>query len=510
MRSLSVKLIAAFALVILLGAAITYAVAGQALANQFRLYVNRRGQLRAESWAPLFSDYYAQTGDWSGVEALLSDLPIISVSGGVMGRGRGGPRSGQGESGAGTAMAGGYGMGQAAEDYVILSDAAGHVVLDTAGEMVDQTLAPNDLAHGASIMVDGEQVGTLLVVARESGPTATLSADFLNALNRGILLATLVAGLVALLLGAVLVRQIIAPLRGLQAAAGAIAGGDLSKRVHVTSRDEVGDVGRTFNQMAQALEHNERLRRHLMADIAHELRTPLTVIQGQIEALLDGVFPLTPEQLAPIHEETLLLSRLVTDLRELALAEAGQLTIERNPVKLGDLVRRVAAAVEPAAGEKDIILSLDIPPNLPAVSADADRLSQVLHNLLGNALRHTPPRGGVAISIEATHHASKLFPTGAYGPVSALPGPPSVAPPFLLVSVADTGVGIPAQDLPYIFDRFYRADKSRSRSGGGSGLGLTIARYIIEAHGGHIWAHSQADEGTNIQFTLPITSTQLS
>lgn len=253
MRSLSVKLIAAFALVILLGAAITYAVAGQALANQFRLYVNRRGQLRAESWAPLFADYYAQTGDWSGVETLLSDLPIISVSGGVMGRGRGGPRSGQGEAGAGTAMAGGYGMGQAAEDYVILSDAAGHVVLDTAGEMVDQTLAPDDLSHGASIMVDGEQVGTLLVVARESGPTATLSADFLNALNRGILLATLVAGLVALLLGAVLVRQIIAPLRGLQAAAGAIAGGDLSKRVHVTSRDEVGDVGRTFNQMAQAL-----------------------------------------------------------------------------------------------------------------------------------------------------------------------------------------------------------------------------------------------------------------
>ncbi len=379
-------------------------------------------------------------------------------------------------------MGGRRGSGPPVQDHLILTDGDGRVVLDSEGERVDQILAPDDLTRGAPITVDGERVGTLLVVATETGAAAALADDFLAALNRGVLLAAVTAGLMALLLGAVLVRQIIAPLRGLQEAARAIADGDLSRRVMITSQDEIGDVGHSFNQMAVALEHNERVRRHTMADIAHELRTPLTVIQGQLEALLDGVFPLTAEQLAPIHDETLLLARLVADLRELALAEAGRLTIERSPVHLDDAVRRVATAVEPAASEKGIALGVDIAPNLSAACADADRLSQVLHNLLGNALRHTPSGGRVGISVQA------------------------FSPSELLVSVTDTGPGIPPADVPYIFDRFYRADKSRSRAGGGSGLGLTIARHIIESHGGRIWARSQLDEGTCIKFTLPIAN----
>lgn len=485
MRSLNVKLIGAFALVILVGAVITYLVASRAATSQFTLYVNQRGQLRAINWAPFFADYYARIGDWSGVETLLSELPTATVSPGTMGRGQGGPRQGQGETGAAPGMGGGRGMMRGvAEDRIILVDAAGRVVLDSQGEMEGQMLPPDELDQGAPVLVDGERVGTLLVVALQSGPSAALADDFLTALNRGVLLAAVMAGLVALLLGAVLVRQIIAPLRKLQAAAGAIAGGDLSQRVRASSRDEVGDVGHAFNQMAEALERNERLRRHMMADIAHELRTPLTVIQGQVEALLDGVFPLTPEQLAPVHDETLLLSRLVTDLRELALAEAGQLTIERGPVEMGDLARRVVSAVEPAAAEKGIALSLEVDPNLPAVSADPDRLSQVLHNLLSNALRHTPEGGQIRVS-------------AGIAPMER--GKDRV----LLVSVADTGPGIPPEDLPHIFDRFYRADKSRSRAGGGSGLGLTIARYIVEAHGGRIWAQSRLGEGTEISFTIP-------
>jgi two-component system OmpR family sensor kinase len=512
MRSLNVKLMGAFALVILLGAAITFFVARQAIASQFLLYVNQRELLRAESWAPLFANYYERTGSWAGAESVLSSLPSVT-SPGAMGRGRGGP--GQGQNGS-SGMAGPHGMGPGAEDRVILANSAGQVVLDSQAEIVGQALPPNQLEQGVPLTVNGQRVGTLLVVAPQSSPSAALTDNFLTALNRGILLAAVFAGLVALLLGAVLVRQIIAPLRRLQSAAGAIAAGDLSQRVQVDSRDEVGDVAHSFNQMAEALERNERLRRHMIADIAHELRTPLTVIRGQLEALLDGVFPLTQEQLAPIYDEALLLSRLVADLRELALAEAGQLTIEHQPVDMGELAGRLVAAVQPAAADKDVALALHVSPPLPTVSADADRLSQVLHNLLSNALRHTPAGGRIEVSVKtaAMEDLNGERSSVWQQEIAALPGnrsaghaaqsstiEPSDAP--VLVTVSDTGPGIPAEDLPYIFDRFYRADKSRSRAVGGSGLGLTIARYIVEAHGGRIWAESQVGEGTQVHFVIP-------
>ena len=481
MRSLSVKLIGAFVVVILVGAAITYVVAGRAAAGQFHLYAGRSGQLRAQAWASVFADYYAQSGSWAGVETLLADLSAPGSGPGMMGHGMAGGM-GHGPYG----MMGGPAMGVAMGDHLILTDSGGRVLLDSEGGLAGQTLTPAELAPGVPVATDGQQVGWLLVSPAASGTAATLAGDFLAGLNRAVLLAALAAGGLALLLGVALVRQITAPLGGLRRAAHAIAEGDLSQRVPVSSQDEVGEVALAFNQMAAALERNERLRRDMMADIAHELRTPLSVIQGQVEALLDGVFPLTPDQLAPIHDETLLLARLVADLRDLALAEAGQLTIERRPVDLGDLAGRVAAAVEPVAAEKGVALALTVSPNLPPVSADADRLSQVLHNLLSNALRHTPAGGRVTVSVG----------------LAPAPLPPCPSAP-LLVSVADTGPGIPTEDLPYVFDRFYRADLSRSRAGGGSGLGLTIARTLVEAHGGRMWAESRVGEGTRVAFTIP-------
>jgi two-component system OmpR family sensor kinase/two-component system sensor histidine kinase BaeS len=376
-------------------------------------------------------------------------------------------------------------MGMSLEaDHTLLADADGRVILDSGGDLAGQTLPTGSLALGAPVTGNGERIGTLLVVAPESGPSAALTSEFLDALNRGVLLATAVAGLVAILLAALLVRQIIAPLRRLQSAADAIAGGDLSQRVTVTSRE--GDVSHAFNQMAETLEHNERLRRHTMADIAHELRTPLTVIQGQVEALLDGVFPLEPEHLAPIHDETILLSRLVADLRELALAEAGQLAIERRPVDLSDLVARVAAAVEPAAAERGITLTVDVPRSLPLISADPDRLSQVTHNLLSNALRHTPPGGEVSLYAGCDEEMRDVW-----------------------LEVSDTGEGIPPDQLPFVFDRFYRADPARSRVSGGTGLGLAIVRAIVEAHGGRVSVASDGVPGHGSTFTvyLPTHST---
>jgi two-component system OmpR family sensor kinase len=489
MRSISVKLAGAFVAVILVGAAITYLVGGQGAAGQFRLYSGRSGQLRAQSWALILADYYAQSGSWAGVETLLTSPQGMQgtargQSGAMMGRGPFGPFG----------MMGGPAMGIAMGDRLIVIDANGRVLLDSDGTSVGQTLAPDDLTNSTPIVVNGQTVGRLLVTPAQSGAAAALASEFLAGVNRAVLLAALAAGGVALILAAVLVRQIIAPLGKLRLAAHAITQGDLTQRVSISSQDEIGEVAAAFNQMAAALERNERLRRDMMADVAHELRTPLTVIQGQVEALLDGVFPLTPDQLMPIHDETLLLARLVADLRELALAEAGQLAVERRPVDLGELAGRVAAAVEPAAADKGVTLAAAIAPNLPAVSADADRLRQVLHNLLANALRYTPAGGRITVAVEPVQPEEQK---------SGGEAPPSRSPAALLVSVADTGPGIPAEDLPYVFDRFYRADKSRSRAGGGSGLGLTIARSIVEAHGGRIWAESQPGQGTRIAFTIP-------
>ncbi|HHW87691.1 MAG TPA: two-component sensor histidine kinase, partial [Chloroflexi bacterium] len=245
--------------------------------------------------------------------------------------------------------------------------------------------------------------------------------------------------------------------------------------------DEVGELTATFNQMAASLEKQESLRRNLMADIAHELRTPLTGIQGAIEAMQDGVFPADAENLAGLHAEVLLLNRLVDDLRTLANAEAGQLILERTQIDLAELCRRQVNAMQRRADERGIALTINCPAQTQLIEADGQRLNQVLLNLLDNALRHTPASGSVVVSLHAD--ADHVY-----------------------VTVTDNGAGIPAADLPHVFDRFYRGDRSRTRSTGGSGLGLAIARQIVEAHGGCMWVDSpppRAKHGAEFGLMLP-------
>jgi len=306
--------------------------------------------------------------------------------------------------------------------------------------------------------------------------------NFLDRVNRAVLLAGLAAGVVALLLGFIVFRSITAPLNRLTRAAHAVATGDLAQRVQIRTGDEIAELGAAFNSMAANLQQGEQLRREMTADIAHELRTPLSVIQGNLEAILDGVYPPDAEHIQPALDQTQLLARLVEDLRTLALAEAGQLSLDRQPVDVAELTRRVVASFEPRAADKRVTLSLEATPALPPVHADGQRIAQVLTNLLGNALRYTPQDGRVGVRVSAQN--SSIF-----------------------VAVNDSGPGILDEDLPHIFDRFYRADKSRSREGGGSGLGLAIARSIVEAHGGRIWADSKTGQGTTLTFTLPAGKT---
>jgi signal transduction histidine kinase len=219
----------------------------------------------------------------------------------------------------------------------------------------------------------------------------------------------------------------------------------------------------------------------MMADIAHELRTPLAAIQGTVEALQDGVFPPTTENLATIHDEVTLLNRLVEDLRILAQAEAGQLTMNKTPVRLDELCQRQAAAFQFRAIAHEITLSMQIEDDLPPVWGDEQRLGQVIANLLDNALRHTPAGGVVCLSLAQQAAGVKI-------------------------TVRDDGEGVPVEAQPLIFDRLYRVDRSRARETGGSGLGLAIARQLIEAHGGRIWIHSPPPgrtRGSEFGFSLP-------
>lgn len=304
-------------------------------------------------------------------------------------------------------------------------------------------------------------------------------------MNQTLLQVGVVAGGLGIVLGLVLARGLVQPLDRLVQAAHRIAQGDLQQRVPVTGSTEVAALATAFNGMASSLEQAEQMRQQLVADIAHELRTPLSVIQGNLQAMLDGVYPLEPAELTIIYDETLLLSRLVADLRELAQADAGQLRLTLEPVALCPWIEHAVAVLAEQAETQGITLQVAVPSDLPLVLADRDRVRQVLHNLLLNALRYTPAGGQIIVQ-------------GAVVSAGAA----------VEVAVRDTGIGIAEADLPYVFGRFWRADRSRGRERGGSGLGLAIAERLVAAHGGRIGVESQVGQGSRFWFTLPVAAEQ--
>ncbi len=296
-------------------------------------------------------------------------------------------------------------------------------------------------------------------------------------ITRTLSLTVIVGGGLAILAGVLMSRSLTAPLNRLAKAARSIGARDLSHRVEIGGTQEMRDVGYAFNEMASGLEEAETLRRNLLADVAHELRTPLSVLQGSLRAILDDVYPLDKAEVATLYDQTRLLSRLITDLHELAQAEAGQLTMDFQPTNLARLTETTTATFLPVAEAKSITVTCQVPDELPQVMADANRISQVIHNLLTNALRHTPEGGSIEIHAGADEDAVWL-------------------------SVRDTGEGIPADHLSHVFDRFYRVDSARTRAAGGTGLGLAIVRAIVEAHGGHVQAHSAGIPGQGSEFVV--------
>jgi signal transduction histidine kinase len=455
-------MLAAFGLVIVLGVGGMLAFFGLAVAS-FQRGSERWSppiELAARSEASRLAEYYRRNGSWVGVEPRFDELKRL--------------------------------LGDRHGASVGLLDAQGQTVVSSAAAtrpgVPPMPMHPwpgqpfgRDGGEEARtvqtvpIRIESEQVGALVLIY-DGAPTRGFG---LGDLARGVLVGGL--GLAGGLLGlaALFSRRISTPLRQLDGAARAVAAGDMQVRVRPGMVREVADLAVSFNRMADALALADQQRRQLTADVAHELRTPLTVIKGRLEGVQDGVYRADETQIAGLLGEVALLERLIEDLRILALADAGQLELYMEVSDVALLLRDTAASFAPEAAARGVMLLTELAVELPDLTADPQRIAQVLGNLVSNALRHTPADGTVMITARAADQGGVIF------------------------AVCDTGSGISPTDLPHIFDRFYRADRARTRGRGGAGLGLAIARRLVEAHGGQIWATSMPGAGTTISFRLP-------
>jgi signal transduction histidine kinase len=443
-HSLQFRLLVAFTLVILITTGTVFFFVSQTTGGEIRQYWEHSEQIRTRRMQFELSRYYHQQGDWEGIQ------PFVEQWGGLYGR------------------------------RIILSDASGVVVADSQGDLLGELYHPDSPGRVLSPPWTEDVIGTLYISPEPSAGVESTSPHRLSeAIGRFLLWGGLLAVAIALIITFILSRRILAPVKTLTLTARRLGKGDLSQRTQFKGKGELGELAQAFNSMASDLERAEKLRQNMVADIAHELRTPLSNIRGYLEAVRDGVIKPDADTIHSLDEEATLLSRLVDDLHELSLAEAGELTLVCQAEDIAELINETVAAVQSQAEAKGLSVSIDLPDKLPAVNIDSHRISQVLRNLLENAVAHTAK--GDAITVSARQQGS-----------------------WVEVSVADTGEGIPDEDLSNIFERFYRVDKSRARATGGSGLGLTIAKRLVEAHGGKIEVQSELGKGSRFSFTVPI------
>lgn len=364
------------------------------------------------------------------------------------------------------------------------------IVTDEQGDIIGDSGRPHGKPwrpgpHGGRhipLRVGGEEVGSITVApndAPETVPDPPVS-EVTAALKRSLMLTGLATGAVGILLISVVSRRILVPVRVLSLAAQRLGQGDLSQRVSASGPGEIKQLAYIFNTMAENLQRAEQQRRDLVADVAHELRTPVSNIQIYLEAIEDGLLG-TDEALAKIQRQSSQLATLIEDLRLLSMAEVGRLRLDLELCPLEEVLSQSVEAVRPRAEAKGISLSLEAAMKPSIVRIDKLRVSQVMANLLDNAIFYTPEGGSVTVSSEADGSSVR-------------------------VTVADTGEGIPADVLPRIFERFYRVDQSRTRATGGTGLGLTIARQLVELHQGTIRAESAPGQGSRFIFELPLSN----
>ena len=415
-----------------------------AISDAFNSYFRHNTSMRFEQIAGGISDYYKKNG-WEGVDRV------------IMPGGRG---------------QGGMGMRQQFAERMVIVNKEGRVVADTLRQDIGELYEAQSDAEEIPIMMNGQQVGTFIATTKKG----KLEESFIDSIRAANMKAGILAAIVVLIMGIYLSRRISKPLVELSEAAKSIANRKLSHRVPIYTNDEIGEVGRAFNQMAESLESNELLRKNMIADVAHELRTPLAILRGNLELLEEAVIEPSPEVFASLHEESIRISRLVEDLQSLSHADAGELKFDLSVENLAEIVRNAAAELSREAAKKNIEIDVQSAEHLPTL-IDKYRIGQVLYNLISNAIRYTE-QGKIQIIVSDMPNCAK-------------------------VEVLDHGPGIEKEHLPYLFDRFYRAEKSRNRIRGGTGLGLAIAKSFVEAHGGEIFVESELGQGSRFIFTLP-------
>lgn len=466
-KSLLWKLTLAFVLVAFLTALLVGAIARLTNVYGFARFIVDQ---QRTNMATALSQYYAANGSWDGVADywLMIQRQASLTNPNVTDLFTGGDRPDKDND-------------LRREDdrrLVGLADADGVVIVPVDVRYPAGSVLPlRILNNGEPIRVDGSRVGTLLL-ARQVNVFSAAEQLYLQRTNRALALAVLAALAAAMVVGVVLARTLTRPIDALTHATRQIAAGIYDQQVAVESQDEIGQLAESFNRMSAEVARVQEQRRQMTADIAHDLRTPLTVVSGYIESMRDGVLAPTPERLDLIYAEMDRLQHLVGDLRMLSQADAGELSLNLQTLSPRSLLERVVAVFAHQAVQQKIRLSVDAAETLPQLRLDDARMMQVLDNLVSNAFRYTPAGGEIILSADAAGGKVRL-------------------------KVADTGTGIPPQELPHIFERFHRVDKSRHSETGESGLGLAIVRALVEAQGGRVWAESAVGGGTVIWMEFP-------
>lgn len=518
-------------------------ISTQALLGHAETYVQ---EAYGENWKRFLSGYYETHGDWSGVQGYITKVvdaerrfgPII---GGMKAEGKTDLIDGIPSVPAGSDQDMKYIRARKESPVFWIFNLEYEVVGDSSnqdvGKLLSQLPANNKITnHLEEIKVKDQTVGYYWQVNPQTTGNDRLAKIIGTSIIQVMLIGLTLTSVAALLLGMLLTRHFTKPLNYLMEAVRKVGNGDMTSRVDVKGNGDIATLAQDFNRMTEQLARNEEVRRNMVADIAHELRTPLSVILGKLESIQEGVLPSTPETILPIQDETLRLIRLVRDLQQLNLAEAGKLPMSLKPVNLRKLVERITEQFAIEFEERG--LCAEILGDVPEIIGDSDRLTQVFVNLIGNALLHTPPGGSLRLVLTVqerlaedgmgmdgnTHRLRDVFRLKGER-INKLEKLREVkeseeikkADPkiyksknnlrfnnWVQVTVEDSGEGIPEEELDHIFDRFYRVDKARERESGGTGLGLAIAKEFIHAHGGSIQVTSKLGAGSCFRILLPI------
>lgn len=455
---LQTKLITAFIVIILImGISQAFILQGK-IQSTFQNYLEQYNVGFMDRMKAKLELYYAETGSWENVQELY-----FSNNTSLIGRGNGMMR---GMMGSGMTMA-------LSNADLILLDKEGIVIADTSGTRIGEN-GSGLTGKKQNVIIDGESQGTLVLYQKA---WQNLEKEFLRSANLAVMISSMIASVIAVLFAFWMAKKITTPLKSLVKGAKRTAKGGKWENVSIPTKDEFHELGIAFNDMADKLAKNEEVRQTLVADVAHELRTPLSILQGKLESIQEGAIEPSEDVVLELTDEVYRLNRLVSDLQQLSLAEAGQLPLNLKPVQIKDVIERVCSNLRWIADEKNINLTFDRIPDLCLLELDSDRITQVMVNLIGNALRHAPEAGIVEVSVQEEEDAVYL-------------------------NVSDNGSGIPEDVLPFIFDRFYKNNRSRSRSSGGTGLGLSIAKGFVEAHGGTITVESEVNKGTVFTVSL--------